>query len=118
MLTKNPGNMEMTKHISNVVNLVTLRRIVTSKEVQTQGHNLNLLRTSQLLTSLLPTKQSGKADGPLRRLTSKLLLLRIKKISLIHKMKTSPMPTLILTLMNYQKTDHEPINSTPSGFIE
>jgi hypothetical protein len=35
MLTKNPGNMEMTKRVSNVVNPVTLRRIVTSKEVQT-----------------------------------------------------------------------------------
>jgi hypothetical protein len=46
MLTKNPSDMEMTKHVSNVVNLVTSQRIVTSKEVQTQGHNLNLLRTS------------------------------------------------------------------------
>jgi hypothetical protein len=113
MLIKNPSNMEITKHVSNVVNLVTLQRIVISRGIQTQNHNLNLLRTSPL-----PTKQSGKADGPLRRLASKPLLLRIKKISPIHKMKTLLMPILILILMNCQKTDYEPIDSTPSGLIK
>ena len=96
-----------------MVNPVILQGIINLKGVQSRSHNLNLQRVSQLLT-----KQLGKVGG-IKRLASRLLPRRVRKISLpTLRMKTLPMPILILILINCQKTNNKPINSTPSGLIK